>query len=420
MKITLQTLTPLWTGGVDGTTDRLHETAIIGSLRWWYEALVRGLGGYACDPTGEGRCEYNPKDPRPPEKQLCPACYLFGATGWGRRFRLQISDSTQELLQGHNLLIPSGRVHKSKKGTRSGGWFVVGESRIGEIVLEILPLQDIDLGPFSTIMTLISRHATFGAKISNGYGVVQIKDMPSATTWTPHFENPRPPRNNVLPDFRDFFFAKFQFQEPEADPNWWKQIEGIRQAANGKLDDGSSYKPLKRVARELEQIKQEGILPIAPAVRNWLHYKWPRNLSAAEKHFVFGEARAVCPHCYQPGFKPNKTNPDNLYWCFHCKSSFNKGEEIPATASKLFISYAYHLGNRQWEFRIWGWLPSAGRLVKRDEFLQALKNTLSADALWKFVFGRSNVKPVLVEWHALSKEQTDGWAYLQELMGGAS
>ncbi|MGQ9484848.1 MAG: RAMP superfamily CRISPR-associated protein, partial [Desulfosoma sp.] len=35
MEIRLQTLTPLWTGGVDGTTDRLHETGLIGSLRWW-------------------------------------------------------------------------------------------------------------------------------------------------------------------------------------------------------------------------------------------------------------------------------------------------------------------------------------------------------------------------------------------------
>ena len=95
MEITLKTLTPLWTGGVDGTVDRLHETAIIGSLRWWYEALVRGLGGYACDPTGENRCEYNSKKKEPPEKQLCPACYLFGATGWARKFRLVVTEAPE-------------------------------------------------------------------------------------------------------------------------------------------------------------------------------------------------------------------------------------------------------------------------------------------------------------------------------------
>ncbi|MCD5415521.1 type III-B CRISPR module RAMP protein Cmr1, partial [Candidatus Bipolaricaulota bacterium] len=36
LTITLKTITPLWTGGVDGTCNRLHATGIIGSLRWWY------------------------------------------------------------------------------------------------------------------------------------------------------------------------------------------------------------------------------------------------------------------------------------------------------------------------------------------------------------------------------------------------
>lgn len=85
MEVRLRTLTPLWTGGVDQTCDRLHETGLIGSLRWWYEALVRGLGGYACDPTSEDRC---------PDKdgKRCAACELFGCTGWARKFRLQVVD----------------------------------------------------------------------------------------------------------------------------------------------------------------------------------------------------------------------------------------------------------------------------------------------------------------------------------------
>lgn len=49
MKIKSRALTPIWTGGVDQTCNRLHETGLISSLRWWYESLVRGLGRYACD-----------------------------------------------------------------------------------------------------------------------------------------------------------------------------------------------------------------------------------------------------------------------------------------------------------------------------------------------------------------------------------
>ncbi len=30
MKITIETLTPLWTGGIDNTADQIHATGIIG------------------------------------------------------------------------------------------------------------------------------------------------------------------------------------------------------------------------------------------------------------------------------------------------------------------------------------------------------------------------------------------------------
>jgi len=92
MEIKLRTLTPLWTGGVDQTPDRLHETGLIGSLRWWYEALVRGFGGYACDPTSEDRCPDNGGN-------RCVACELFGCTGWGRKFRLQALDKDGSLIK---------------------------------------------------------------------------------------------------------------------------------------------------------------------------------------------------------------------------------------------------------------------------------------------------------------------------------
>lgn len=44
-------MAPLWTGGIDGSMNHIHETGIIGSMRWWYEAIVRGLGGRAYDPS---------------------------------------------------------------------------------------------------------------------------------------------------------------------------------------------------------------------------------------------------------------------------------------------------------------------------------------------------------------------------------
>lgn len=91
----------MWTGDANGKCETLKETGIIGSLRWWYEAIVRGLGGYACDPTSSGKCELNYREfnealnkgksiQEALDEQICPACQLFGCTGWSKKFKTQI------------------------------------------------------------------------------------------------------------------------------------------------------------------------------------------------------------------------------------------------------------------------------------------------------------------------------------------
>lgn len=109
-QIKVETLTPLWTADISGECFKIKETSIIGSLRWWYEALVRGLDGYACDPVSlsekercrldydrfgkaldSGKCIQETLD-----EQICPACQLFGCTGWSRRFRLEIEEPDKD------------------------------------------------------------------------------------------------------------------------------------------------------------------------------------------------------------------------------------------------------------------------------------------------------------------------------------
>ncbi len=82
----LKARSPLWTGDADRKGDRTVTTGLLGSLRWWFEVLVRGLGGSACDPAEpDGRC---------PDKngKHCVVCELFGCTGWARKFRFDVLD----------------------------------------------------------------------------------------------------------------------------------------------------------------------------------------------------------------------------------------------------------------------------------------------------------------------------------------
>jgi CRISPR-associated protein Cmr1 len=95
----LKALTDIRTGGVDKTEKKLHLTGIKGSIRWWYEALIRGLGYYACDPRSDNSCRLEEKkldrtkDITPQVKSMiCPACYVFGCTGWSSKFILRITE----------------------------------------------------------------------------------------------------------------------------------------------------------------------------------------------------------------------------------------------------------------------------------------------------------------------------------------
>ncbi len=82
----LKAQSPIWTGDADRNGGRTVTTGLLGSLRWWFEVLVRGLGGSACDPAeSDGRC---------PDKndKHCVVCELLGCTGRARKFRFDVLD----------------------------------------------------------------------------------------------------------------------------------------------------------------------------------------------------------------------------------------------------------------------------------------------------------------------------------------
>jgi CRISPR-associated protein Cmr1 len=85
-------LTDLWTGDLKGKRNRLITTGLLGSIRWWFEVLVRGLGGNACDPT-DTKCE---------DRNHCVVCELFGCTGWARKFRFEVLDKNGNIREARN------------------------------------------------------------------------------------------------------------------------------------------------------------------------------------------------------------------------------------------------------------------------------------------------------------------------------
>ncbi len=189
LTITLKTLTPLWTGGVDGTCDRLHETGLIGSLRWWYEALVRGLGGYACDPTSDApnaRCQFDSKAYEAAKREgkteeeaiqaglhtVCAVCYLFGCTGWARLFQLQAIEVPATFLHFRTTLRMNQDWLKCVFGGESQN---IDSLKVpyGNIRLQFIPRrQDADYAKsqFALILRVAANYGGIGARVQHGFG----------------------------------------------------------------------------------------------------------------------------------------------------------------------------------------------------------------------------------------------------------
>jgi len=130
--VEIEELTKIHTGDAKRDHVKLRETGILGSLRWWYEAVIRGYGDTACDPTNT---ECN-------ENDHCDACELFGCTGWSRKFRFEIEE-----------------VEKTKR-------------------LKFYPLRNIanvEWALLNKTLNIIADYGAIGGKIAEGnYGLIEI------------------------------------------------------------------------------------------------------------------------------------------------------------------------------------------------------------------------------------------------------
>lgn len=141
LDIRVQALSEFWSANDNSReNDQVRETGLLGSLRWWYEALIRALGYYACDPTDDNaRC---PVEDNQHNKIHCAACELFGCTGRQRKFILRVCRSN---------------------GTPVDGTLAPNE----EYIWRFIPLREVDPVEWfllERVIRLACDYASFGAK----------------------------------------------------------------------------------------------------------------------------------------------------------------------------------------------------------------------------------------------------------------
>jgi CRISPR-associated protein Cmr1 len=344
MEIKINTLTPLWTGGDAGKCDRIHETGILGSLRWWMEVLVRGFGGQVSDPTDENRGGFDQEkyqeSKATDERQrlrdagLCDVSQIFGATGWKRRFRLNVSEieETSNWERASLKITPQDRTR---------GWFL-NPGWLGTLTLNLQGDSE-TLAKIHTLLRFTEAYGSLGARPQLGYGIfriVEIKNpLPSKSPFFYYEESDRQPLDE-FPDLRTFTFFKLRFTPRNL--TWWHTVPGIKELRT-RRDSWT----------ELEQLAKRGMVPTTPALKNYLryHHQWS---STALPHWLFGTIR----------------HEERL-------------------RSKVALSWAYRLENTdEWEIRGWMYLPQdKNGQVFRREIVSVFQDKLGKPQTWLTALG---------------------------------
>lgn len=347
MEIRAETLTPLWTGGIDRKTDQIYESGLIGSLRWWYESVLRGLGKWVCE--SEQKCK---------DEKRCAACELFGTTGWSRQFRLKSTSGPLKTSPEFRNL----RVHQNQRR----GWQLGSGLISDELILSMLPMRPgkrADLNALAFLLSFVARWGALGARTQVGYGIIGIKEIrfgdsilsktEIADTLTcierMAVDHAASEGNKTgLPDIRDFFFAHVTLPSAfDENATWWsKQL--IQK-------------------HEYQEAKEQGFIPSAPAVR----YKmrgWFREDTSSKFKSVLESAYHL----------------DDLR---HYLMGTTYGGSNASKGSRLYVSNIYKI-KEEWEFRVWGYVPDLSSFnVKRDMLMQTIKKELSSPEFSMEVFG---------------------------------
>ena len=252
---TIQTKTPIWTGGINpDKMDRVHETGLLGSLRWWYEVILRGLGARVCDPS-EHSCLLDPVKYQEGKSEnmegpallshagLCAGCQVFGATGWRRRFRLTVKEKPGVITQLKSTKSPTGDRYKENSESKRPNWyFFGGYDKEKEFQLKVEPLSaTFDPIIVHGILRFIEQHGGLAAKTQLGYGQIRIteptkmdvaKFISQLNQLLP--DTVTPPRE--LPALTNMFFAqvKTAYQNIEATLNLRYDVRAaFRQSIQG-------------------------------------------------------------------------------------------------------------------------------------------------------------------------------------------
>jgi len=239
----LRAATEIWTGGADQKNDKLQPTGLLGSLRWWVEAVARGLGDKACDPTCESmRCKgYT---------EACYTCRLFGLAGGAggnphaAQFAFRISDRnprsearwmprTEKITAGTEFYMSFFAPCRREPGLDNGQRWLLAKT-----------------------MEIICKYGAMGGRTTKkpanydghrrqhvDYGILNLLGMEPADSLDEGYKPTIPRIADAAPNLNNFFFVEHAFEILRAHDN-------TKPTFNALVGLSNSRRPVSKLFRD--------------------------------------------------------------------------------------------------------------------------------------------------------------------------
>lgn len=377
-----------------------RETGILGSLRWWYEGILRGFGGHACDPT-EHVCLFDVKRYAEGRQRgltgaallaaagLCPACQFFGATGWQRRFRLLVDGlaphplffiTTEAMYQATSFWLwrtfGGTDTGGERRGSRTNPDLSFGVQALWgqQATLCFIPFDPADTGVMDRLnflMATISRYGGLGAKTQNGFGQIELLQPLEPASVARGKEL-------ILQD------AQKSLDCHDADPSAFRLNTFF--SRHYRIDQLNPYSDGSRLIGEPYGRYRDHYVPCAFDIR----YKSSlRNPDTGE-----GENIGL-----RPAFREQ--------WGREIGNELFGASGNQRSASRIHVSHLYRLQpGSPWELKIWGHLP----LGLRTDGEEVLERDGVVETIDAFITGKEGIFPKSVVIDSYRQEEVLGHA----------
>ncbi|KXG09102.1 hypothetical protein AT864_02567 [Anoxybacillus sp. P3H1B] len=327
MRISLQTLTPLWTGNAYRKITDIKTSSIWGSIRWWYENVSRMYSEKVCNPIAKEKCQLNQKDffgdliagktadEALDNQKICSVCKLFGCTGWSGKLKLVIEEMGG--CDSERIVVRS-RTNSNHSRVLTGKMFT-GEDRLILHFYERKEISPQEKDMLRLTIRMISNFAAIGGRTAQGNGVVQVMAEDEGNLA---FEDPQYLKANLKNFNSTKSFLKFNLVFNESIDTIIKQ-KGFWGLNNVEK---SAWK---------NNWEQYGFIPIGFHIRDTIRrMERDKNL----RHKLFGE----------------------------------RGQ-----GSKILVSHGYRVNEHAVQIRVWGYSEDAIKLLPNVE--TQIRSSLNAN-----------------------------------------